>query len=199
LALFWIGRPCTYPVLLISLQTMQFCLRTGFGESKEFYGGSLIDLTFGFGQDNGAAPPAFLCLDSLIVNAYKRMSKCAKMTLVYTCRMFLLAAIMYVDDTDLLHLAPSQQTTDEELISQVEESADAWGQLAQATGGALKQPKDFTYFMSYKFTGGKACLKWIKDFPTPQSLIGPDSTGGKVHLFIFQSLSQMDLGYLFRP
>ena len=27
-------------VLLTALQTMQFCLRTGFGESKQFYGGN---------------------------------------------------------------------------------------------------------------------------------------------------------------
>ena len=69
--------------------------------------------------------------------------------------MFLLAAVMYVDDTDLLHLAPSKQTTDEELFTQVEDSTKAWGQLAQATGGALKQPKCFTYFVSYRFTGGR--------------------------------------------
>ena len=48
---------------------------------------------------------------------------------MYTCRMFLLATVMYVDDTDLLHLAPSQETSDEELIHQVEESTEASGKL----------------------------------------------------------------------
>ena len=68
----------------------------------------MIDPTFGFGEGNGAASPAFLCLSSLIVNAYRQIGNGAKMILAYTYRMFLLAATMYMDDTDLLHLAPSQ-------------------------------------------------------------------------------------------
>ena len=50
------------------------------------------------------------------------MGNGAKMTYTYTCRMFLLTAVMYVDETDLLHLAPSQEKLDEAFITQVEES-----------------------------------------------------------------------------
>ena len=38
---------------------MQFFLRTGFGESKQSYGGTLENPNFGLGQGNGAAPPDF--------------------------------------------------------------------------------------------------------------------------------------------
>ena len=58
-------------VLLKALQTMQFCLRTGFGESKEFYGGSEDDPTQGSGQGNGAASALFSALGALVVNAYR--------------------------------------------------------------------------------------------------------------------------------
>ena len=149
-------------VLLLALHTVQFCLRTDFGESTEFYNRSLDDPTFVFGQGNGAALPACLCLSSLIVNTYKRMGNGAKMTSAYTCKIFLLAAVMYVDNIDLLRLAPSQDTSDEELVTQVEESTVAWGQLAQVTGGALMQSMCFTYFISYKFAGGKVRLKRSK-------------------------------------
>ena len=37
-------------MMLIALETMQFCLRTGFGESKTFFGGSMDNLTMGLGQ-----------------------------------------------------------------------------------------------------------------------------------------------------
>ena len=90
-------------VLLRSLQLMQFCLRTGFGESKEFFGGSIEFPLAGYGQGNGAAPAAFSCLSTLIVNAYKRMGHRDKLTSSYTCGLFFLAATMYVDDTNLLH------------------------------------------------------------------------------------------------
>ena len=45
-------------VLLTALRTIQYCLCTGFGESKELYGGTVDDSFQGYGQGNGAAPPA---------------------------------------------------------------------------------------------------------------------------------------------
>ena len=56
-----------------------------------------------------------------------------------------------VDDTDLLHRAVSPTTSDEELIAQVQQATFDWGLLSQATGGALKQPKCFVYFLTYLF------------------------------------------------
>ncbi len=56
---------------------------------------------------------------------------------------------MYVDDTDLLHWAPSPETTDDELIDLVQQATMDWGKLSQATGGMLKPPKCFVYLLSY--------------------------------------------------
>jgi len=134
-------------VLFLVLQTMQFCLRTGFGVSKDFYCGSLDDPTFGLGQGNGTVPPAFVYISDLVVNVDKRMGNGNKLTLAYTYRMILPYVVIYVDDTDLLHVAPSQEIYDEELVIYAEESSEAWGLLTQATGDALKQSKYFTYFM----------------------------------------------------
>lgn len=99
-------------MLLIALQTMQFCLRTGFGESEASFGGSKENPLAGSGQGSGAAPAAFSAISALVVNAYRRMGNGAKLTSSYTARMFCLAAVMYVDDTDLLHWAPSASTSD---------------------------------------------------------------------------------------
>ena len=52
-------------VLLQSFRTMQFCLRTGFGESEQLFGGTEDDPIAGYGQGSGAAPPAFSCLSTL--------------------------------------------------------------------------------------------------------------------------------------
>ena len=176
----WGITPKTVSVLLKAMMTMQFCLRTGFGESKQFYGGSEDNPLAGFGQGNGAAPPGFSALSSLIVNAYKRMGENgAKLTSCYTARMFLLAAVMYVDDTDLCHMAPSQTSTDEALIARTQRSTNGWGSLAIASGGALKPPKCFMYYMSFKFPGGKPRLKSLKDLPPPSSIITDED--GKQH------------------
>ena len=100
--------------MLTCLQIMQFCVRTGFGESKELFRGTLTNPTMGLGMGNGAGPPSFTVLWVLIVNVYKRKGDGAELTLAHMARVFLLAAIMYIIDTILLHRTKSKSTSDEE-------------------------------------------------------------------------------------
>ena len=62
---------------------MQFCLRTGFGESANTYGGTIDSPLAGSGQGNDGALPSFAALSGLIVNAYRRMGHGAKLTSSY--------------------------------------------------------------------------------------------------------------------
>ena len=103
-------------IVLTALRLMQFCIRTGFGESPEPFGGTEDRPFRGGGQDSGWAPPGFVALSSIMINAYKRAGCGAEITSSYFSRVFLLAAVMYVDDTNLLHWAESPEMTDEELI-----------------------------------------------------------------------------------
>ena len=75
----------------------------------------------GLVQGSGSAPPAFCVLSGIIVNAYKRLRHGSVLTSAYMARLFVLAAVMYVNDTDLLHLTPDPTTTDEEVIELVQE------------------------------------------------------------------------------
>jgi len=102
--------------------------------------------------------------------------------------MFLIAAVMYVDDTDLLHWAPFVTTTDEELIEQVQQATNDWGLLSQATGGILKQEKCSVYFLSYKFVNGRARLKSLEDLPPATSVVTlKDGTSAPSHISITQT------------
>jgi hypothetical protein len=59
--------PLLTVVLALSvLQTMAFYLRTGYGVSKNGYGGTADDPTFGLGQGNGMAPSGFTAVSSLM-------------------------------------------------------------------------------------------------------------------------------------
>ena len=78
---------------------------------------------------------------ALVVNAYWRIGRGEQLTSVYTCRMFILAAVMYVDDIDLLHWAKFPTTSATELVQQVLAAMNDWGLLGQATDGALKPKK----------------------------------------------------------
>lgn len=111
---------------------MQYFLKTGFGESDESFGGTSASPNSGLGQGSGASPPGFLALSSLIVNAYKRQGHGAKIHPALMGRLFYLAAVMYVDDTDILHWPPSSDTEDEELVAYVQQATTDWV-LAQAS------------------------------------------------------------------
>ena len=100
----------------------------------------------------------------------------AQLTSTYTARLFLLTAVCYVDDMDLLHLSPSVHTTDRELFAQVQAATTDWGQLAQASDGALKPEKCYVYFISYRFINGKARLQEPKHL-LKESIMNPSTHG----------------------
>ncbi len=94
-----------------------------------------------------------------------------KLTSSYMCRTFLLAAAMYVDDTDLIHWGDSAHMEDEALIEKVQVATNDFGLLAQASGGALKPKKFFVYFMCYHMVNNKTKLKLLKKLPKPTATV----------------------------
>ncbi len=59
-------------VLLETMETKQFFLRTGFGKLATSYDGTHKEWLAGFGQGNAAAGPGFTAMSLLIVKAYLR-------------------------------------------------------------------------------------------------------------------------------
>ncbi len=161
-------------VLLTSMQTMQYILKTGVGESTESFGGTTEEPNSGLGQGSGASPPAFMALSSLIVNAYQRLGHGARICSLYMACLFVLAAVMYVDNTDILHWPCSVHTSTKELIEYVQGATTDWGNLAQASGGILKAGKCSAYFMVYRFDKGRAKMTSLQDLPEPKTYIEDD-------------------------
>ena len=127
------------------------------------------------------------------------MGNGAKLTSAYTARMFVLAAVMYVDDTDLTHRASTQDTGDEVLFQQVQQATTDWGMLAQATGGALKQEKCYYYAMCYKWVKGRAKLKSLSQLPKQEMLI-PQPDGSTKPIPLKRVREEMEtLGVFYAP
>ena len=97
--------------MLATIQNMKYFLRTAYGDSNE-YAGSTISIKFqGLCQGNGAAPAGWGCISITIVGAHKRKGHggyfiCSISTT--TCK---LAAINFVDDTDLIHIRMDKDET----------------------------------------------------------------------------------------
>jgi len=73
-------------IVLTALRLMQFCIRIGFGESPELFGGTEDRPFGGGGQGSGWAPPGFVALSSIMINAYKRAGCGAEITSSYFSR-----------------------------------------------------------------------------------------------------------------
>ncbi len=161
---------------------MRFFLWTGFGESKDSYGGMHEERLAGYGQGNAASGPGFTALSSLIVNAYLREGFGAKIYSSYYRRLLLLAAVMYVDDTDMIHWVQNPSCSPGDLIAAAQTATYAWGGLANATGAAMKPEKCYAYFLSYLYDNGRARLRPIQSLPPPSGYIAlADGTTAPSH------------------
>jgi hypothetical protein len=88
-----------------------------------------------------------------------------------THHLFILAAVLYVDDANNIHMTPSVTGSQSELIQHAQHSTNAWGGLAIATGAAMKPEKCFAYFMTYPVVRGHHILGTIDNLPDPTALI----------------------------
>ena len=70
---------------------------------------------------------------------------CIKLS--YASRLFSLWAVMYVDDTNLLHWTESPMMDPKTLIHHVQMATTYYGHLAQASGGILMEKKCSVYFL----------------------------------------------------
>ena len=151
--------------MLFVLQSMSFWLRTAYGVAKKPFGGTLLKSFMGLGQGNGAAPPAFLVLSVLMINAYKEMGHSCVYTSCITRIVFVLAAIIYVADTNLLLCAQDPDAPDKVFFQAIQEAINDWAMIVMATGGSLKPSKCHVSVNSFKFWKGKAVLKKTRELP----------------------------------
>jgi hypothetical protein len=91
----------------------------------------------------------FTALSSLIVNAYLCDGFGSQIYLSYYKGLLLLSAIMYVDDTDLIHWARKPSCTPDKLIAMAQAATYAWGGLAITTGASMKPEKCYAFFLLY--------------------------------------------------
>ena len=112
-----------------------------FGESKTSYGGTHEERLEGYGQGNAAAGPGFTAMSLLIINAYLRDGFGARIYSSYYKQLLLSAAVVYVNNTYLIHWAGQPSCSPSKLIAAAQTATYAWGSLAIASGAAMKLEK----------------------------------------------------------
>jgi hypothetical protein len=134
--------------MLKTIQEMQFYLRTAFGDSKESVGAKINLKTQGFMQGNGAAPAGWAVVSITIIHAHKKEGHGATFLCPITQYKHDACGILYVDDTDLIHLnLAEEESVEQEAHAALQAAVDSWSSLLIATGGALKPEKCFYYII----------------------------------------------------
>jgi hypothetical protein len=166
---------------LYCIQLMQYYLATGHGLSTTSYGGSQKSRCMGLVQGSGAAPGAWIAVSTVIIGAYKKKGYGAHLVGGWSQQKIPLSALLYVDDTDLLHKQEQTPSTLDELVPWVQEATNHWGHLLQATGGNLKPVKCYWYLLHYQFHNGIATLT-PKEQLANYSISIPQANGDTVNI-----------------
>ena len=112
--------PNAVKLVLTCLQTMSFWLRTAYGTAETPFHGTEVDPFFGIGQGSGLAPPTFQAVSTLLINGYKSLGHGVRFQSAVTGMILFFAAILYVDDTDLIFSASSPELPDEEFLADIQ-------------------------------------------------------------------------------
>ena len=160
LALLCFGVPhMAIKLVLTCLQSMFFWLRTAFGISATPFHGTAVNPFFGISQGGGFAPPTFQAVSALMINAYKDFGHGVQFISPVTGTVLFFAAVLYVDDTDLLLRADTPECTDEEFFGKIQRAVRDWARIVMVTGGSLKPAKCHASIGSFKYVNGVAKLK----------------------------------------
>ena len=102
-------------------------------------------------QGNGAAPAGWAVMSIVIIGAHKRKGHGAKFVCPISRLEGELAVILFVDDTDVIHIDMNNHQSAVEVHEDLQASMTSWGNLLMASGGVLKPIKCFYYLISFKW------------------------------------------------
>ncbi len=129
--------------MLETIQEMKFFLRMAFGDSKEFAGLTIEVKLQRIGQENGASLARWCIISIMILWAHGAKGHGAHFIAPMSHVHSSLSAILYVNDTDLLHLNMDDNKNIFETHATLQTAIKNWGKLLIATGGTLKPEKCF--------------------------------------------------------
>ena len=135
--------------MLTTIEEMKYFLRTEYVDSKNF-AGSTIDLKFQvICQGSVAAPAGWEVISITILCAHKRKVHGGHFVCHISNLTGYLEAILFVDDTDMIHINLKAEETATVAHQYMKDSISNWGQLIIASGGAFKPPKCFYQLISF--------------------------------------------------
>ncbi len=165
-------------MMLYVLKTMTWYLKTAFGQSKISFGGTALNPSMAWARAMVHPPrlPSSLHTDNKCIP--HNLGHGVMFIGAWAQDAFTLAAVLYVDDSDLFHMA-IRMPSDKEFLQLVQSATNNWAGLVHVTGGSLKPQKCFWYMLGWVWKNGKARLKNLYELPQNPLYI-PQQDGTKV-------------------
>jgi hypothetical protein len=166
--------------MLSAIENMKFFLRTGFDDSTKFDGGGICIKTQGVTQGNSVSPAGWAVISIVILNAHGKKGHGVRFICPITKLSSHLSAILYVDNTDLLHINLEEDKSMAKVHASIQASVNNWGNLLIATGRAFQPAKCFYSIISFEWTNGEwryANNSILSNFGLTVPLPGGEATG----------------------
>ena len=90
--------------MLSAIQDMKFFLRTAYGDSKNCVSSTVSVKFQGYCQGSGSAPAGWAVITVVILRAHKHKGHGATFVCPVSRKVSKLAAILFVDNTDIIHM-----------------------------------------------------------------------------------------------
>ena len=137
------------------IQNIQYYVRTGLGESKNYYVGKQDIPLHGTFQGNGASPEYWLIVTMIMVGSMYKTGNITELKFpILKNKTLRNMGFIFVDDTDLITIGKDEETVDK-VINRQQEATSQWEKLLEITGGALKPSKCYWYLVDFKFKQGE--------------------------------------------
>jgi hypothetical protein len=138
--------------MLETIQKMKFYLRTAYGDSKTFASLTIKIKMQGLEQVNRASPAGWCIISIAILQAHGVKGHGAHFLARLSQVWQSLLAILYVNDTNLLHLNMNTDESVHKVRAALQRAIKNWDRLQIATRGSPKPEKCFFHLLDFAWT-----------------------------------------------
>jgi hypothetical protein len=138
-----------------TLQMSKHFVRTGYGDSVDFYTGSKFSkLLHGIGQGNGSGPAIWAVVSSPILKMMRAAGYVAEFICPLTMLKTVLGGYAFVDDTDLV-IAKLSFNSVADAAQALQSAMTMWEKGLKSTSGAIVPEKTYVYLIDFEWRAGR--------------------------------------------
>lgn len=172
---------------------MQHHVRTAEGTSIDCIQQSPQEYWSGVCQGSAAAGTTWIAVESIILEAYSKMTKINKISGPGESEPIERRITGYVNDKNINICYPSNHITRTEMKEDIEYAATTWDNLLNATGGELSPEKCYFYIVQWIWNKGNATMKQCDKHNNPHYLHAPKvNRAGKPNATLESDLPLME-------